>query len=162
MCCCGKPTINGERGAFSWDGKTFMTLKPNPPELKDGDDLLYDEPGRCGGCDSHCHHVRLVKRKGSYELLVRNGCGDHRATLPHLFRLAVSSGALDAMDSNSRYWLLLSIHVAIEDSARDAAEEIRLIWTKAAAEKRIKTRKRRGRDEVTVWIHAPIRLAEYA
>ena len=82
MCCCGKPTINGQINAYSWDGKAFMTYEPNPPALEEGDTLLWDEPGRCGGIDAHSHHFRLVKRQwGGLSLLVRHGGGDARLSL---------------------------------------------------------------------------------
>lgn len=48
MCMCGRPTINGEPNAYSWDGKSHSTRQPSPPSLRDGDELLFDEPGRCG------------------------------------------------------------------------------------------------------------------
>ena len=64
MCCCAKPNVNGEPG-YSWDGKSISTRPVDPPMLEDGDVLLFDEPGRCGGMDSHCHHYRLVKSHGS-------------------------------------------------------------------------------------------------
>src|ERR1035437_10739478 len=99
MCCCAKPNINGEPG-YSGDGQTINTRQVDPPALSDGDVLLFDEPGRCGGMDSHCHHYRLVKGCGT-ELLVRHGGGDDRmrVSLPRGF-------SLDTVDSNTRYWIL--------------------------------------------------------
>jgi len=152
MCCCGKPTMNGEPG-YSWDGKSFGVRSIDPPELEDGDELLYDEPGRCGGLDSHCHHVRLVKRGGrNYSLLVRNGSGDHRIDLGCVFTVAVKSGSLDAMDSNARYWFLLSIYNAARDATEVGRGEEQTKWLMAAIEKRIRTRKMRGYNQVKVWI----------
>jgi hypothetical protein len=50
--------------------------------LSEGDELIYDLPGRCGGMDSHCHHLRLVKAQfGGYALLMRHGGGDERHPL---------------------------------------------------------------------------------
>src|ERR1043166_5298780 len=80
MCMCGKPTINGQEG-YSWDGKTVGIRQPDPPPL-DGDELLYDEPGRCvAGLDSHCHHLRLTKNGPCFYLLVRHGAGNERIRL---------------------------------------------------------------------------------
>jgi hypothetical protein len=146
MCCCGKPTVNGEPG-YSWDGKTIGAYPPNPPSLDDGDILIHDEPGRCGGIDSHSHHFRVViGRQGGFALLVRHGGGDERIDLGQ--RHGVN--ALMQLDSNARYWLLQCLYHVLSDSMRTAANERETLWRKAAAEKRIKTRKTRG--GVRVWI----------
>ena len=154
MCCCGRPTINGQLGAYSWDGKSFMTLAPAPPAIEDGDELLYDEAGRCGRLDCHSHHFRLVKRQyGGHALLVRHGGGDQRMNLDCVAALTIPS--LAAMDSNTRYWFLhafYSIHTEAERTARDSRDSM---WRQAAAEKRIKTRKYRGSNRVRVTIEPP-------
>src|ERR1700679_2419363 len=104
MCMCDKPNINGTPNAYSWDGKSQMTRQPCPPDLRDEDELLYDEPGRCGGLDCHAHHFRLVKSRGHYDVLVRHGGGDERFSIGGtVAKLFVPS--LEAMDSNGRYWL---------------------------------------------------------
>jgi hypothetical protein len=145
MCCCAKPNINGEPG-YSWDGKTTGVYPVMPPDLKDGDVLLFDEPGRCGGTDSHSFHYRLVKNCG-LRLLVRHGGGDER------FYLSLHETAgLEALDSNRRYWLLNAIYHAHARGQRSGAEEERAHWTNAAAERRIKVRKNRGTDTVKVFI----------
>lgn len=145
MCCCAKPNINGEPG-YSWDGKTIMTRQPNPPDLGDRDTLLFDEPGRCGGMDSHCHHYRLVKNSGT-SLLVRHGGGDER------FRVSLPCGfSFESMDSNARYWILNAIYHASHDGRRVGAEKESSRWRKAVAEKRVKTRKVRGENSVKVTI----------
>lgn len=148
MCMCEKPTINGDPG-YSWDGKSFFVRTPDPPELADDEELLYDEPGRCGGIDSHCHHFRLVKKHGRFNLLVRNGGGDRRISLGSR---QPGMQALSKLDSNDRYWLLQMLYHSIQDSARSATESESAKWRRAAAEKRIKTRKVRGKDSVKVWI----------
>jgi hypothetical protein len=50
MCCCGKPTRNDEPGAYSWDGKTRSTygVTGRAPEIAEGEEIIFDEPGRCG------------------------------------------------------------------------------------------------------------------
>lgn len=151
MCCCGKANINGTANAYSWDGKSFSTRPVNPPALHEGDELLFDEPGRCGGLDSHSHHLRLVKQRyGGFALLVRHGGGDER--LPLGYRGAPIVDVITPLDTNARYWLLLKILSVAQDAARKAAEMTEGTWRKAAAEKRIKTRKQPGRDAVKVWI----------
>jgi hypothetical protein len=79
MCCCASPNVNGQPG-YSWDGKSVSTQPVNPPALQERDILLFDEPGRCGGMDSHCHHYRVVK-DGPWISLLRHGGGDERMHL---------------------------------------------------------------------------------
>lgn len=153
MCCCGKPTINGEQG-YRWNNPNGPAgvYPVNPPELENagslgyGDQLLLDLPGRCGGLDSHSYHYRLVKRVG-LELLVRHGGGDERLRL---------SGPLEKilieLDETSAYWLLNAIYHAHSDGERKGREQTANTWRKAAASKRIRTRKQRGGDGVKVWI----------
>ena len=82
MCCCGTPVVNGELG-YKWNSTDKPGVRPvDPPSLKDNDQLLRDEPGRCGGLDSHCHHYRLVKSYGSLILLVRHVGGVSDCTCP--------------------------------------------------------------------------------
>lgn len=146
MCCCGKPVINGEDG-YSWDGKTFGVRSPMAPEIKDTDTLIYDEPGRCGGLDCHCHHFRVVKGSVGLEVLVRHGGGTDR------FRLFNTMLApLATLDSNGRFWLLHEMHWLQKEAAREAVDKERLYWRTAAAQKRIKTRK--CRDRVKVWVES--------
>lgn len=81
MCMCGKPTLNGQPG-YSWNGARPGIYPINPPDLREGDELLYDEPGRCGGLDSHSYHLRVVRaRYGGCVLLVRHGGGDEAVNL---------------------------------------------------------------------------------
>jgi len=150
MCMCGKPVKNGEPG-YSWDGKGTHVRKVNPPDLKEGEKLLHDEPGRCGGLDSHSFHYRVVKiregRHADLAVLVRHGSGDERFDLD----LTVEA-ALAALDSTGRYWMLNALYHAGEYAAQKASERESARWRQAAAEKRIRTRKMPGRDAVKVWI----------
>lgn len=147
MCCCGTPTINGQTG-YKWQPNDSPSIRPvNPPALLDGETLLRDEPGRCGGLDSHCHHYRITTRHGNYWLLARNGGGDERIAL-----FKPEADALFKLDSTPCYWILGAIFHANRDGKRNAASTVDLKWRKAAAEKRIKTRKLRGAAGVKVWI----------
>ena len=148
MCMCGKPTVNGEPG-YSWSGERTSVRPVDPPDLCESDVLLYDEPGRCGGLDSHSHHFRVVKSHGSYALLVRHGGGDERIRLPH-----PGIPALANLDSNGRYWLLLMIHSAASHANEAGRSSEYAKWHRAAADKRIKTRKLRT-GAVKVWIDEP-------
>lgn len=139
MCCCGKPTVNGQIGAYSWDGKTFSTRQPWAPTLGENDTLIYDEPGRCGGIDAHSHHFRLVKERVYHAILVRHGGGEERIHLGVTARLFIP--ALEQLDSNARYWWMHSLYSQHREAAEAAAQKRDAYWAKAAAEKRIKTRK---------------------
>ena len=153
MCCCGRPVVNGEMG-FKWQPNDAPSVRAvNPPELLEGETLLYDEPGRCGGLDSHCHHYRVTLKYGSMFLVVRHGGGDQR------FRLSCAEtikGPLAVLDSTARYWLLNAIYHAQSNSAREAREMEAAKWQRAAVEKRIRTRKQRGRGTVKVWIETAV------
>jgi hypothetical protein len=147
MCMCGKPTINGGPG-YSWNGEARHVRPIDPPDLREGDKLIYDEPGRCGGLDSHAYHLRVVKAEyGGHVLLVRHGGGDEAINLG-VVRTAID--ALAILDSNARYWLLLQLFHVQSAAKRDTAAAVGGAWRKAAAEKRIKTRRSRG--GVKVWI----------
>lgn len=151
MCCCGKQVVNGQEG-YSWDGKSFGVRPIDAPTLQDGDTLLYDEPGRCGGLDSHCYHYRVVRtRGGGLELLVKHGGGEERFYLSSTKTLV---GPLAALDSNGRYWMLNAIFHAQSNAERAGRDAEAGKWRLAAAQKLIKTRKYRGSDSVKVWIES--------
>ena len=147
MCCCGRSTINGQSGAYSWDGKTFSTYHPNPPALQDGDVLLYDEPGRCGGIDSHSHHFRLVNHYGMRYLLVRHGGGDERI---YIGGSRPGLASFDKMDSDERYWMLQLIYETQRHNSDDARMNERGKWVRAAIEKRIKVNRRGKRHTARI------------
>ena len=80
MCSCGKPTINGELG-YRWQPTDAPSIHPlNPPDLRPGETLVYDEPGRCGGMDSHSFHYRVVSSIRRWQAW-RRGCADQAAVL---------------------------------------------------------------------------------
>lgn len=150
MCCCGKPVVNGELG-YKWQpNDTPSVRQPHPPAAAEGDKILIDAPGRCGGLDSHSHHFRVVKRRSFHYLLVRHGGGDEHIQLSCPADLALP--ALMALDPAALYWTLHTLYSAHADAASAAQGRERGRWQQAAAEKRIKTRKRRGANMVTVWI----------
>jgi len=150
MCCCDKPNVNGTIG-YKWQPNDTPSIRrPDPPELAESeqDALLYDEPGRCGGIDSHCHHYR-VTRGTCLTILYKNGGGEGR------IRISNSTAMypiLDALDSNGRYWLLNSIYHAHNDGKMNGAGRMDEQWRKAAAEKRVKTRKLPHGKGVKVWL----------
>lgn len=149
MCCCGKPVINGQPG-YSWDGQSFGIRPLNPPELQKNDSLLRDEPGRCGGLDSHCHHYRLVENHSRLLLLVKNGGGEQRIWLHGGGPVAVD--VLLKLDSASLYWLLNTVYHTYADGEAKGFRDENEKWSRAAAEKRIKTRKVRGSSQIRVSI----------
>jgi hypothetical protein len=148
MCCCATPTINGQPG-YRWQPNDTPSTRPaNPPALADNDRLLFDEPGRCGGQDSHCHHYCVVVNTGDrVELLVRHGGGEERIRLSNGKAVV---GALAALDSNGRYWLLNALYHAQNAAARMARENEHMRWTGAALDKRIKVNRRGRRHTVEI------------
>lgn len=158
MCCCEKPNVNGQPG-YRWQPEHSPGIRPvDPPDLDEGDMLIYDEPGRCGGLDCHCHHFRVVAPRFGvgYWLYARNGGGDVRFQLRGPDKGPRTDGSLAvtlaSLDSNARYWLLYALYRANHDGMDKATDKVNRTWRKAAAEKRIKTRKIRGSDSVKVWI----------
>jgi len=149
MCCCGKPTINGTVG-YRWNNPDAEpSVYPlNPPNLEQSDSLLFDEPGRCGGLDSHSHHYRVVEQHGTIWLLVRHGGGDERIRLSAPNQLIPIT--LVHLDPNARYWLLNAIFHAHSAGARDARFHEQERWRKAAIDKRIKVHKRKGTFHVSI------------
>jgi hypothetical protein len=148
MCCCGKAVINGEEG-YSWDGKTFGVRKPFFAEMKEGDELIKDLPGRCGGVDSHSHDFRLVRRKFiGLVLLVRHGGGEDSVEL-HAYG---AEAFIESMSDNDCYWIMRTIYNVAKQAARKGVDLEYNKWRRAAASGRIKTRKQRGTDFVKVWI----------
>lgn len=157
MCGCAKPNKNVQPG-YSWDGRQVSTHPVDRPKLLNGDTVLFDEPGRCcplvkgaGGTDYHSHHLTLVKNSGEFILLIRHGAGDERISLGYSY---TKVGDLISLlpDSDTRYLMLYAMYRTHTDATRDAEEKERTYWRKAAAEKRIKTRKMPGRAAVKVWV----------
>lgn len=149
MCCCGKPIINGQFG-FKWQPNDEPGVRPlDPPELGENDTLIYDEPGRCGGLDCHSHHYRMIKHYSSYFLTVQHGGGKESLALSETKTFLET---LTSIDSNARYWIFHAIYHAASQAERAAGEATSAKWRRAAAEKRIKTRKQRGGNSVRVWI----------
>lgn len=150
MCSCNQPNVNGQPG-YSWDGTTISTHPICTPELGEHDVVLFDEPGRCGGIDSHCHHHTLVKCFGSVWLLTCNGTGTHRTKLKAWTKEL--EALLTTADSNTRYWLLNSFYHTSSDLARESAQKTRDEWAAAFVQKRIVKQKRNHR--YSVWIEQP-------
>lgn len=156
MCCCDKPNVNGELG-YKWQPNDNLSIRrPDPPTITDCDTLLYDEPGRCGGVDSHCHHYRLIGGACTW-LLYKHGGGEGRIRLSNSLALRP---ILAALDSNARYWIFNAIYHAHNDGQMNGAGRMDEQWRKAAAEKRIKTRKLPHNRGVKVWREPELLLAE--
>lgn len=139
---------------YSWDGRTTGIYPVAPPALKDRDVLLFDEPGRCGGMDSHSHHYRIVTDCG-LALLVAHGGGEERMrlSLPSV-RDGQGGGAaiLAALDSNARYWILNAIYHAHSDGKHEGETKAREQYVSAFIAGRLRKRKSPGRNYHRVWI----------
>lgn len=145
MCRCSRPNVNGQPG-YSWAGEN--SIRPvDPPDLEAGDEVLHNEPGRCGGgVDSHSFHFIVVKN-GLGRLLLRYRHGGGQGFI----NIGSSGGnhrrgireALDAApNSNTRYWLLQTIFHMVTDERKAARDAEKSVWTKAILQKRYKIRKR--------------------
>lgn len=152
MCMCDKPTRNDALGGYGVINRA--------PELQSNDKLIFDECGRCrpqingtGSTDYHSHHFCLVDNYGYTVLLVRHGGGDERINLGGKHRRIVE--LLEPMDSDRRYLMMHAFYNVHQEAARVARETECNHWRQAAAEKRIKTQKIRGRAAVKVWIETP-------
>lgn len=148
MCCCAQPNVNGTPG-YQWNPKDAPSIRPvNPPALREGDTLVFDEPGRCGGLDSHCHHYRVViDAHGRHALLCGNGSGDHAIRISNC-RAVID--ALAKLDSNGRYWLLNAVYHAEQDAVIQTNSKVNARWTQAAIDKRIKVSRRRNAVRVSI------------
>lgn len=144
-------TVKAALSTIQWQPEHPPMVRPvDPPAVEEGDTLLFDEPGRCGGLDSHCHHYRVVKRSSSHLLLVKHGGGEETIRLSGPVAIP-----LLRLDSNARYWLLGAIHYAHRDGDMAGYARERGKWLQAAATGRVKTRKTRGYHSVKVWIEEP-------
>lgn len=150
MCCCGKPVVNGEMG-YKWQPNDApMVRRVDAPTVAEDETLIYDEPGRCGGIDSHSHHYRVITWHSMISLRVKHGGGEETVPL-RLYGNGLRE-AIAAMDSNMRYWLLNELYHIHSDARRTGQQNESVKWRKAAANKQIKTRKQRGSNEIKVWI----------
>ena len=144
MCFCGTPTVNGQPSKDPW--------RVNPPTVAEKEIIIFDEPGRCGGIDSHAYHFRVVATSpgGHWAyLLVRHGGGDERVLISNAPAVLK---ALEALDTNGRYWMLHAIYHAQADAYRKGRDLEAQSWRQAAAEKRIKVRKVRGQSAMRVTV----------
>ena len=140
ICVAADSRISTDSRVIAGAARTARQPIKSIPRNWESSMLFYDEPGRCGGMDSHCHHYRVVGHQ-FLTLLVRNGSGDHRLRLSHIKNFI---DLLASLDSNSRYWLLNTIYHTHADAISTTSEKVNTAWRKAAAEKRIKTRKMPG------------------
>lgn len=150
MCCCGQPIINGQYG-YKWQPNDSPSIyQPYPPEIDEDEMiLLYDGPGRCDGIDAHSHHYRLAKWYGSTFLLVQHGGGKER------IRLSVTKHFSDMvflLSADQLYWYCHTLFYTYDEGKEQGTKETRNYWQTAAMEKRIKVRKGRGTDSMTVRI----------
>lgn len=130
------------------------------PALQQEDQLIYDEHGRIvywteerkpgEGVDCRSHWFRIVRRHGSYYLLVKHGAGEERVKL---YGWGNFRAMFEPLSSDARYSLMhhmLSVH---HDAQRQARADIHDLYRTAFAQGRLKKRKVKG--GVKVWIEEP-------
>ncbi len=125
------------------------------PAVPEGHTILIDEPGRV--LDNVCYRAfsfRVTKEQfGDYILRVRHGGGDESWRMEWRKRVV---GIIEGLDSDSRFLMLHALMRAHQQSATITAERVAANWRKAAAEKRIKTRKLPGKNAVKVWVEPEV------
>jgi hypothetical protein len=145
-----KPTLNSQCG---YGGAS------SAPGIKDGETIVFDEEGRCapqingsGGTDFHSHHYRVFKSLcGGHRFAVRHGAGDESFNMYEHTRVVE---ILASMQSDARFLMLHALFGQRRDGLTIGNDTANSTWTRAAVEKRIRTRKARGQDAVKVWIDA--------
>jgi hypothetical protein len=120
--------------------------------------ILFDEPGRVlptrnPHCDTdyRAYYLRLVKDQyGQTCLRIRHGAGEERYTLGT--RANALATALAKLDSDERYSVLFAAYDLARDAATFASNDTAHEYRTAFVDGRLKKRKRRGQQEVKVWI----------
>lgn len=125
------------------------------PSTPYGNVILFEEPGRIVENVDHYSHYFILSRSAYSDtimtLSVKHGGGEE-SFLWHVTTSLLN--ALSLMSSDGRFLLFRAIIDAHHKSAETTAQKVNANWQRAAAEKRIKTRKMPGRNEVKVWIEA--------
>jgi hypothetical protein len=140
--------FNENWGAEEW-------RQPNEAE---GETVLFAEHGRIlpgridprpgNGVDCRSHSFKVVRAQfGGIYLLVRHGGGDERLKIDYSGRII---SALEALESDARYWLLHSILDVHHHADRDAREETSRKYASAFVEGRLKKRRRNRRVYVEI------------
>ena len=148
MCNCKSRfpsgTVNNTPGGYAWNDNRFHTYNDPPISPREGEDVVFDEPGRCSGArvDSHSHHVALISNGGLLSVICRHGGGEFRYSIPEYRSQIINM--LARMTSDERYWFLLSIWEGMDHAAKEARIDTSREWQRAAIEKRIRVRSRKG------------------
>ncbi len=144
---------------MSPDNWGFRELNHRAPTLPADSTSLFLEPGRV--LDNVCYRAfcfRVHKPEfGDYTLSVKHGAGEESWKLEWNKRLI---GALEVMDSDTRFITLHALMRAHNSSRESTAEKVNANWRQAAAEKRIKTRKVKG--GVKVWVEPKVEASQIA
>lgn len=129
------------------------------PPVNDGETILIEEPGRVlpprgetgqGTC-CRSHYFLVVKQQyGGALLRVRHGAGVEEWRLGWDYERVVKG--LQALDSDTRFRFLWTLMDARHEAEREAAERTASKYREAFVEGRLKKRKKRGTNEVRVWI----------
>ena len=137
--------------------ENYGAEKWRAPELKDGDRLIFDEPGRlldnydgrAGQYCSRAYYFRVVAGEfGGLRLLVNHGGGQEDIPLGGKFMGIEPS--LQQLNGEGRYRLLAAIYHVQEDQKQAARSETAAEYRRAFVEGRLK--KRKVKQGVKVWI----------
>lgn len=140
------------------DNYSYRERHLRAPSVEAGEEIIFDEPGRVlsrrdpdrpsDGVCCRSHYFRVTKPEyGAYQLRVKHGGGEESWRLDYDRRTVE---ALAMIDSDSRFRLLWVIMRANQEGEKRGGDFVESTWRRAAAEKRIKTRKVKA--GVKVWI----------
>ncbi len=134
---------------------SYKEREHTAPELKEGETLIFDEPGRVLQVWENyricyrSHYFRVIKLPSShYVLRVK-----HRV----VEEIEIGFGrqcmrSLELLDSDSRFMLFWGMFAIKYRSAREASAQTAKEYREAFAAGRLKKRKMPRRDEYKVWI----------
>jgi hypothetical protein len=126
------------------------------PSVEDGEEIIFDEPGRVlgrdamgyNGTDYRSHYFRVTRSKyDAYRLRVHHGGGEEAWSLGYN-RSTID--ALGALDSDARYLLLHAIAKAHGESYRAGVQASAKKYTDAFLDGRLKKRRSQGRARVEI------------
>lgn len=153
--------MNAEAIAHEQRTSTWQNDPNRAPALLEGDQIMYDEPGRIiyrtaekkpgDGTDYRSHWYRLIKpRFGPWTLLVRHGGGDERVELGYDYNNFPA--IFDPLTPDARYLLmnqLMLTHRAGHDNGRAQTTQR---YKEAFVEGRLRKRKYPKLNAYKVWI----------
>lgn len=119
-----------------------------------GNNVLLEEKGRViGEVDYNCYTLKLVRDMGFHHLYVTHGAGEEKISLIHVKEQVIKN--ILNMDPDTRFLTLFAFYDIAKSEFQKGFNKAEVIYQRAAAEGRLKTRKVRGENRVRVWVEDP-------